>query len=411
MARIVGKLSPARVSALVKAGKPGLYGDGAGLGLRIGRNGAASWALRYMRQGVAREMGLGPVHTIGLAEARERARRHRQELLDGVDPVAQRKAAREAAAPVVTFGQVAEMYIAAHAPTWKNAAHRRQWSQTLDDYVLPVIGAKGIAGIATGDVMRIIEPLWHDKPETASRTRGRIETVLDYASARGWRQGDNPARWRGHLANLLPAPSKVAPVQHHAAMDWQEVPGFMEALAKRGGTAAKALAFAVLTAGRSGEVRGATWGEVDLGAAVWTIPAGRMKAAREHRVPLSEPALAILRDLRPEQPDPAALVFPGGKAGRPLSDVALSKLLPAGATCHGFRSTFRTWAGETTSYPREVIEMALAHRLGDAVEQAYARGDLFQRRTRLMATWATYCTTGKAAEGGEVVTLRAAAGG
>jgi integrase len=393
MGRIANKMSPAKVTALVKAAKPGLYGDGAGLALRIGRNGAASWVMRYMRLGVAREMGIGPLHTVSLGEARERARRHRQELLDNIDPLVQRAAAKAAAKPLATFAQVAEMYLTAHAPSWRSETHRRQWRQTLDDYVLPALGKKGVAAIAVGDVMGIVEPLWHSKPETASRVRGRIESLLDYATARGWRKGDNPARWRGHLANLLPARAKVAAVEHHPAMPWQNVAAYLTELTKRSGTAAQALAFAVLTAARSGEARGATWDEMDLTAAIWTIPPSRMKAAREHRVPLADAALAVLREaanLR-QSDDPAALVFPGASGSKPLSDVALAKQVPSGATVHGFRSAFRTWAGETTSYPREVIEMALAHRTGDAVEQAYARGDLFQRRKRLMEEWATYC--------------------
>jgi integrase len=408
MARKVAKLSPARVAALVKAGRPGLYGDGAGLALRIGRQGAASWALRYMRQGAAREMGLGPVHTIGLAEARERARRHRQELLDGIDPLAQRVAAKAAAKPLATFAQVAEMYLTAHAPSWRSETHRRQWRQTLDDYVLPTLGTMGVAAIAVGDVMGIVEPLWHAKPETASRVRGRIESLLDYATARGWRQGDNPARWRGHLANLLPARGKVAAVEHHAAMPWQDLPAFLTALAERSGTAAKALAFTILTGARSGEARGATWGEMDLGAAIWTIPAARMKGGREHRIPLSGAALDVLQEAATLRQDGtlAALVFPGASGAKPLSDVAVAKLLPSRATVHGMRSAFRDWAGETTNYPREVVEMALAHRIGDAVEQAYARGDLFQRRKRLMDAWASYCTAGTPAETGAVVPIR-----
>jgi len=406
MARQMGKLASNAVS---KTTEPGRYADGGGLYLVVSHGGAKGWAFRYMRAGKAHELGLGATHAFTLAEARERARKLRQQLADGMDPLAQRQAAKAAAAPQVTFAQVAEMYIAAHAGTWKNAAHRRQWSQTLDDYVLPVIGGKGVAEIDTGAVTRVIEPLWQAKPETASRTRGRIEMLLDYASARGWRQGDNPARWRGHLENLLPAPHKVAPVQHHAAMRWQDVPAFMAGLRTRQGTAAKALAFLILTAARSAEARGATWGEVDLGAEVWTVRASRMKGAQEHRVPLSGPALALLRDMRPEGVvGEDALVFPGAKRGNVLSDVALAKLLPPGVTVHGFRSSFRTWAGEAEAgYAREVVEMALAHKLGDAVEQAYARGDLFQRRKRLMAEWANTCAGVAPAVAGEVVPLRA----
>ncbi len=410
MARVTNKLSPAGLAKLLRAKTPGLYGDGAGLGLRIGHNGASSWVLRYMRQGKAHEMGLGPTHTVGLAEARERAKRYRLELLDGIDPVRARKEAKASARPAVTFGQVADMYLTAHAPAWRSETHRQQWRQTLAHYVLPVLGPKGVSVIDTGDVMRVIEPLWHAKPETAGRVRGRIESILDYAAARGWRQGDNPARWRGHLANLLPAPHKVAAVQHHPAMAWQEVPAFMASLAERQGMAAKALAFLILTAARSAEARGATWGELDLGAGIWIVPSSRMKGGREHRVPLAERALALLRSIRLPEAEPGALVFPGASGRRPLSDVALAKLLPAGATCHGFRASFRTWCGEATAYPREVVEMALAHRLGDAVEQAYARGDLFQKRKQLMKAWGEFCSR-PAPASGEVVPLRERAAG
>jgi integrase len=259
--------------------------------------------------------------------------------------------------------------------------------------------------------MRVLEPIWKTKTETASRVRQRIESILDYGKARGWRAGENPARWKGHLANLLAAKERVAPVEHHAAMEWKDVPDFVEMLGGRQGTAAKALTFLILTATRSAEARSATWQEIDLDAATWTIASDRMKAAREHRIPLSVSALALLRDLKPAQPDPATLVFPGAKEGRPLSDVALAKLLPPNTTCHGMRSAFRTWAGERTTFAREVIEQALAHRLGDAVERAYARGDLFQRRMRLMEAWSAHCAgEAPAAEADDnVVTLRAGA--
>lgn len=389
MARVVGKLSSAQVGKLVRAAKPGLYGDGAGLALRIGRNGAASWVLRYMREGAAREMGLGPLHTVGLADARDRARRHRMELLDGIDPLASRAAAKATARPVATFAQVAEMYLTAHAPAWRSETHRRQWHQTLDDYVLPALGAKPVAAVDVGDVMAIVEPIWHSKPETATRVRQRIEAILDYATARGWRTGENPARWKGHLENLLPGRAKVAPVKHHAAMPWQDVPAFMVALGQRSGMSARALAFLILTATRSSETRMATWGEVNLATAVWTIPGGRTKTGADYRIPLSAPALALLHGVAEfRQGD---LVFPGASGIKPLSDVSLAKLLPDGTTVHGFRSTFRDWAGETTNFQREVVEMAMNHRVGDEVEQAYARGDLFTRRASLMEAWASFC--------------------
>lgn len=398
--RVVGKLSAARVTALVKAGKPGLYGDGAGLGLRITRTGNASWAFRYMRDGTAHEAGLGPVHTFGLAEARERARRFRQQLAEGIDPIAQRQAQRRGAARAVSFATVAEMYLASHTPAWRSPVHIQQWKATLRDYILPALGDLAVAEIDTGAVLRVLEPIWHSKPETASRVRGRTEMILDFASARGWRTGENPARWRGHLDHLLPAPAKVKPVKHHAALPWQEIGEVIAQLGRRQGVAALAVRFLILTAARSGEVRDARWSEIDLNSATWIVPAARMKGGKEHRVPLSDGALAILREVEPLRQRPGDLVFPGQRPGSPLSDVGLSKLLPPGGTIHGMRSTFRDWAGETTAYPREVIEMALAHRIGDKAEQAYARGDLFQRRRALMEAWAAHCAG--SAPGGEV---------
>jgi len=375
----------------VKAGKPGLYGDGAGLGLRITRNSNASWAFRYMRNGKAHEAGLGAAHTFGLAEARERARRFRQQLAEGVDPIAQREAQRRGAARAVSFGTVAEMYLAAHAPSWRSPVHIQQWKSTLRDYILPVLGDLSVAEIDTGAVLRVLEPLWHSKPETASRVRGRVEMILDFAAARGWRGGGNPAQWRGHLDHLLPPPAKVKPVEHHPAIPWQNIGGLMTRLAGRDGIAALAVRFLVLTACRSGEVRGARWNEIDVPGAVWVVPTNRTKARREHRVPLAPAALAILREVEPLRQRPDDLVFPGLRRGLPLTDAALSRLLPGGVTIHGMRSTFRDWAGETTAFSRETIEMALAHRLGDKAEQAYARGDLFQKRRQLMNDWAAFC--------------------
>jgi integrase len=391
MARAVNKLTSLEIS---RKSRPGRYGDGGGLYLVVTRSGTRSWAFRYERSGKAHEMGLGSAETIGLAEARRRATRCRQHLLDGIDPLVQRRAAQgTVAVSGLTFAAVAGLYITAHAPAWRSAVHAGQWRSTLRQYVLPVIGEVPVAAIDTGMVMRILEPLWPVKTETASRLRGRIEAVLDYASARGWRAGENPARWRGHLANLLPARGKLAPVEHHPAMAWGDVPGFMQTLAARSGAAACALRFIVLTAARSGEARGALWREINPVERTWTIPASRTKAAKEHRVSLAAPALALLEDVsrEAEQVAPDGLVFPGQAAHRPVSDVALAKLLPAGVTVHGFRAAFRTWAAETTGHPREVIEMALAHRVGDAVEQAYARGDLFDKRRRLMEDWAAFC--------------------
>jgi integrase len=313
----------------------------------------------------------------------------------------------------VTFAQVADIYIAAHEPSWRNAQHRYQWRKTLSTYAAPILGRLPVAEIEVGDVMRVLEPMWRGKTETAARLRGRIEAVLDYATARGWRSGENPARWRGHLANLLPAPSKIAKVNHHPALLWRDIGAFMGRLAKDDGVSALALQFVILTAARTGEVIGARWSEMDLGLAVWTVPAERMKAGREHRVPLSDQALAVLRVVAKLRTNPRAdgFVFPGGKPGKPLSSMALLMLLRRMArgdlTTHGFRSTFRDWCAEATNYPREVAEAALAHALRDKTEAAYQRGDLMEKRRCLMEEWAVFCTRPAAAA--KVVPLRAGA--
>jgi integrase len=391
MARVVGRLTPAEVNAKSEKGR---YADGAGLYLIVTRSLTKNWAFCYMRAGKAREMGLGPTHTVGLAEARRRAQRARQQLLDGIDPIDAKHAVTKAppAPAVPDFATVAALFFSAYAPSWKSAVHARQWQSTMRDYVLPVIGTLPVRDVETGAVLAILQPLWHVKPETAARVRQRIEAVLDLASARGWRAGDNPARWRGHVARLLPARSK-ATVQHHAAMDWQAVPAFMQSLANRGSGAAQALQFAILTAARSSEARGATWNEIDLRQQVWSVPASRMKAGKAHRVPLPAAAVELLRSRVAGNPPLAGeLIFPGAGRTRPLSDTALTRLLPPETTLHGFRSSFRTWAAEATGHPREVIETALAHNVGDAVEQAYLRGDMFERRRRLMTDWAAFCT-------------------
>ncbi len=413
--RTVARLSPAKVSALVKAGAKGVTADGAGLYLQVTGAGRASWIFRYAERGTGakgarpttRYLGLGAVHTVGLADARDKARKLRQQLLEGIDPAQQRREAKEGGPGALTFQEVVELYIAAHEAAWRSPVHARQWRASMRDYAVPILGGMNVAAIDTGAVMKAIEPIWRTKTETASRVRQRVEATLDYARARGWRSGENPARWRGHLANLLPAKEKVAPVEHYPAMEWKAVPALMAELSTRQGFAAKALAILILTATRSAECRGATWGEIDIKDGVWTIPAARMKAAREHRIPLPAPAVAILRGLRPDKPGADELVFPGAKPDKPISDVALVKLLPPGVTLHGFRSSFRTWAGENTAYAREVIETALAHRIGDAVEQAYSRGDLFQRRRRLMEDWAAYATGTATAATGDVIPMRA----
>jgi integrase len=322
-----------------------------------------------MRYGKAREMGLGSYPKITLAVARQTALECGRVVLSGRDPIEARKTARAQAvlaeARGVSFRDVANQYIAAHEGGWRNSKHRQQWRNTLDTHALPVLGDMPTADVAVGDVMRVLEPLWRETPETASRLRGRIESVLDYATARGWRTGDNPARWRGHLANLLPARAKIARVEHHAALPWREVGAFTATLRGKETISAKGLEFLILTAARTGEVIGAQWSEIDMQGAVWTIPGTRMKASVEHRVPLSAPALVVLKGLA-EKRD-SDWLLPGGHKGKPLSNMAFLQLLKnigrSDITAHGFRSTFRDWCAETTNYPRDVAEAALAHTL------------------------------------------------
>lgn len=380
----MGKLNS---MAVLKTSAPGYYGDGGGLWLQVAKGGSKSWVFRFTVNGRRREMGLGPTHTIGLAEARARALECRKQVLDRKDPIELRRLAH--ARDGITFDQCAAAYIEAHRASWRNAKHAAQWSSTLTTYASPVIGYMPVAAVDTAAVMRVLRPIWSVKTETASRLRGRIESVLGWATTSGYRSGDNPARWRGHLQNLLAAPSKVAKVAHHASLPWQELPALMARLRGCDGLAARALGFLILTAARSGEVRLARWDEISDG--VWTIPADRMKAGREHRVPLSKPALALLASL----PRMGDYIFPGVRYGSPLSDMSLTAVLRRmdrhDITVHGFRSTFRMWAAEATAYPREVCEHALAHSLPDKVEAAYQRSDLFVKRTALMREWADFC--------------------
>jgi integrase len=378
---------------VAKISRPGRYGDGNGPVLQVSKWRTKAWLFRYQRDGRERQMGLGPVSAVSLADARDLARDCRKRLITGADPIEARRAermqARLEAARGVTFRECAESYIAAHEAGWRNSKHKARKS-TLANYVYPIIGNLSVASIDTALVIRVIEPTWSAKPETAGRIRGRIESILDWAKVRGFRAGDNPARWRGHLDKLLPSRRKVKPVKHHAALPFGEMPAFMADLRSREGISACALELLILTAARSGEVIGARWGEFDFKAKSWTIPRDRMKGGREHRVPLSDRVLDILSAL----PREGGYVFPGARKGVPLSNMAMLELMRGmrpGYVPHGFRSTFRDWAAERTNYPNHVAEMALAHAVGDAVEAAYRRGDLFEKRRQLMVEWAKYC--------------------
>ena len=382
---------------LARLAKPGLHfvGGVGGLALQIAPSGGRSWILRYADGLKRREMGLGGYPDVGLADARKRAREEREKLDKGTDPILDRRMARSASkarrVSAMPFEQAALSYIEAHEPSWSNVKHAQQWRNSLENYAYPVIGSMLVRDIQQTAVLAVLEPIWKTKTETASRLRGRIEQVLDWATARGYREGLNPARWRGHLDKLLPSPKKIAAVEHHAALPFQDLGMFMARLREQFGTGARALEFAILTAARSGEVRGAVWAEIDVQAQRWTIPASRMKAGREHRVPLSSATIQLLEAL-PRLAD-TDQIFPSPRGGQ-LSDMALTAVLrrmAVKAVPHGFRSTFRDWAAECTNYPNEVAEMALAHTVGDKVEAAYRRGDLLEKRHRLMADWAAFC--------------------
>ncbi len=404
MARQQQRLSALQVTKLTK---PGLYGDGGGLTLQITTTGSKSWLFRYMVAGKPFGMGLGPTHTVSLAEARQKALEARKLLIDGINPLVAKKqrqiAATLADAKMMTFDQCAEAYILAHKAGWKNAKHADQWTNTLNTYASPVFGHLPVAEIDTGLIVKCLAPIWESKTETASCVRGRIESVLGWATTSGYRTGANPARWKDHLQNLLATISKSSRTKNHPSLPWQRIGAFMSALRVREGVSARAVEFVILTACRSGEVRGARWAEFDTAGKVWTIPAERMKAKREHQIPLSDAALTLLESM----PKDSDVVFAGTK-GQPLSDMSLTAVIRRmngddksvwmdtngkRVTVHGFRSSFRMWAAETTNYPREVAEHALAHQLPDAVERAYQRGSQFTKRAALMAEWAVYCAT------------------
>lgn len=385
---------------------PGFHSVGgvAGLHLRVAESGARSWILRAVIGSKRRDIGLGGFPDVPLGIARDKARDARAKIEQGVDPVVARKTAKATLVSALPFDEAAKLLIQAKSPEWKNAKHAAQWKSTLDTYASPTIGRLPVDKVELTHVLDILTPLWTTKTETASRLRMRMEAVLAWATASGYRKGDNPARWKGNLDALLARPGKVSKVKHHKALPIDALPAFMVELRQREGIAARALEFAILTAARSGEVREATWDEIYTDAAVWIIPGERMKAGKEHRVPLSPRALALLKTL----PHMAGCnyVF-ASPTGRVLSDMTLSAVMrrmEVDAVPHGFRSTFRDWCSERTAYPRDVAEMALAHTIGDKVEAAYRRGDLFTKRTTMMSDWARFIDTKP--NSGNVVAIR-----
>ena len=370
-------------------------GGATGLYLKVSSVNARNWILRAVIGNRRRDMGLGGWPDVSLADARDRARQARRLIELGKDPIHEREKAKEGLRVTPSFSECARHTIEAKRPEWKNAKHAAQWKRTLETYAYPVIGNMPVDQVELRDIVQILTPLWTEKTETASRVRSRIEAVLAWAKVSGYRQGDNPARWKGNLDVVLPKPSKVTKVKHHPALPVDALPAFMKELRKREGISIRALEFLILTAARSSEALGATWQEIDLDTAVWVIPAERMKAGKEHRVPLSRRVLSLLRTL--PRVAGSDYVFPAAQGGQ-LSDMALSSItrrMKVDAVPHGFRSTFRDWASERTSYPGDVAEMALAHTIPDKVEAAYRRGDLFNKRTKMMADWAAFAGGGK----------------
>ena len=375
-----------------------MYGDGAGLWMKVTEGGSKSWILRYTMAGRERWTGLGPYPDVSLAEARDKAMAWRKQVREGVDPMKIKQeamaTARAEQAKKVTFAWCAAQYIESHRAGWKNAKHAEQWVSTLAMFAEPVVGKMDVALVETEHVVRVLEPIWNSKPETASRLRGRIESILGWASARRLRSGDNPARWKGHLDSLFPARTKVSRTRHFAALPWKDMRPFMTSLEAQAGVGALALRFTILTAARSGEVRGMVWDEVDLSARLWVVPAERMKAGREHRIPLSDAAVALLRQQEQVLLAGTDVVFPSVRDHKPLSDMTLTAVLRRmqrnDLTVHGFRSTFRDWAAEATDYPQEMAEMALAHVVSNKVEAAYRRGDMLEKRREMMQKWAEF---------------------
>lgn len=396
MARPLNKLSDAAAKAAKTLGR---HSDGGGLYLYVGPTGAKSWVFVWTRDGKKREAGLGPYPSVTLAKARVKAVECRQAVGDGRDPIAEK--AKEAEP---TFGEAADRYISSIESEWRNAKHKYQWEQTLGPSYCAAIHDKRVSEIGTDDVLKVLTPIWAAKNETAARLRGRIERVLDFARVKGWRDGENPARWRGHLRNTLPKRQKLQR-GHLSAMPYPEVPAFLQRVRTAEAMAARALEFAILTATRSGEVLGATWQEIGLDRKVWSIPKERMKAGQAHTVPLSDRAVEMVSALKSAAT--GDYVFPGERPGKPLSNMAmmmfLRRLKVTGITVHGFRSSFRDWCGDATSFPRELAEAALAHQIGSEVERAYRRADALEKRRKLMQAWADYLSAPKA---GNVVKLR-----
>jgi integrase len=401
---MAGRLNKLTAVAVKNAQVEGMYADGGGLYLQVGASGARSWIFRFKLHGRTRYMGLGPLSLVTLAKAREIAGQCRQLCLNGADPIehraAERTAVRLQAAQSMTFDECRDAFIEANKAGWRNAKHQQQWTNTLATYVTPIFGKLPVQAIDTALVQKALAPIWTTKSETAGRVRGRIERILDWAKVSGFRDGENPARWRGHLDKLLPNASDVRVVKHHPALPYNQVRALMVELREREAVAARALEFTILTAMRTEAVLGARWDEIDSSARIWTVPPQRMKRKRsswvEHRIPLTDAALEVLRLMKDVRH--GDFVFPGMIRGRPLSNMAMLNLLQermgyADATPHGFRASFKTWASECTNFPREVIEAALAHVVGDKVEAAYQRGDLFEKRRALMDAWGSYCTS------------------
>ena len=408
MAQILKRLSPRKVATEIKRG---FHADGGGLYLQVSKFDTKSWVFRFNIKKRSREMGLGPLRTISLAEARDEALKCRKLLREGIDPIEQRKfirgQAQAEAVKVMAFRACTEQYISSQSAGWKSVKHASQWIRSIEIYVYPVFGDLPVQAVDTGLVMKVIEPIWSTKTETAGRVRGRIENILDWARVRKYREGENPARWKGHLDTLLPARSKVKKVKHHPALPYDEISGFMETLRNQEGVSARGLEFLILTAARTGETIGAKWDEVNFDKAVWVISADRMKAGKEHRVPLSSAALKVLSGLKEAAQND--FIFPGMRRNTSLSNMAFLQLLKRmdrnDITAHGFRSSFRDWAAERTAYPHEVAEMALAHAVGNKVEAAYRRGDMFDKRRKIMDDWAGFCTS-KVGVDGNVVAIR-----